>query len=174
MRVREPSGNAIKLMPGVQCRFCPLLHDHQSFAAADVRHRHIAEPPHHPAIDRHLEVRLEFESAHELWNGRINYKRIEQVDVVRDEYRRSRPVESGRELHFKSRACEPQNVAEKRPLRPVVLPRVDEDCQNDEERANHREVNPADRPQKRRAHIEIDFLHATMSIAPGRISSDWH
>jgi hypothetical protein len=44
------------------------------------------------------------------------------------------------------RSCEAKNVAEEESLGPVVLSRVDEGRKNDEEEADHGEMDSADRP----------------------------
>src|SRR5579885_2305850 len=42
--------------------------------AAHVRHGHVAEALHQPAVHRNLEVRFEFPAADKLWNGAVEHE----------------------------------------------------------------------------------------------------
>ena len=66
-----------------------------------------------------------------------------------------------------------KNIAEENALRPIVLARIDENCQAASRNVhNDRKMNSADRPQNSGADREPGVLHTITSSAPGRISSD--
>src|SRR5579872_6919981 len=96
---------------GVQCSLGTFGHDFEAFSSRRVRNGHIAEAAHHPAINRNLEVRFQFETAEKLRNSRICNEWIENVYVIADEDARSHGIESGRTLYLESHTRETQDVA---------------------------------------------------------------
>jgi hypothetical protein len=89
---------------------------------------------------------FELEAPQELRDGRIDHEGIEDIDVVGYEDACALGVKARRPVNFQARACEAKNVAEEEALGPVVFSRVDEGRKNDEEEADHCEMNSADRP----------------------------
>ena len=154
--------------------FGALRHDFQAFAAGRVRHGNISEAAHHPAVDRHFEVRFQFEAAQELRDGRVDHERVENIYVVADENAGASSVESRGATHFEARACETENIAEKCALRPIVLAWIDDSAEQNENCAHHREMNPLTAHRMAERTLQIGLLHTITSSAAGRISRDWH
>jgi hypothetical protein len=70
-------------------------------------------------------MRFKFETAQELWNRGIDYERVEDDDMVANEYARAGWVKSRRVPDFDLRACKAKNIAKEKALGPVVLSRID-------------------------------------------------
>src|SRR5438445_7660860 len=60
-------------------------HAFQVGGLAHVGDGDVAETLHEPAVGRNFEVRLEFPSAHDLWNRAVEDEGIEDVDVINHE-----------------------------------------------------------------------------------------
>ena len=97
---------------GIERRFGPLRHDLQALAGGRVRHGNISEAAHHPAVDRDLEMRFEFEAADKLRNRGVDDEGIENIHVIADEDAGALRIEARRAPHFESHAGESQDIAE--------------------------------------------------------------
>src|SRR5262245_61007894 len=113
-------------------------------------------------------MRFILQAANELRYGGINDKRIPDVDVVADEEARTLAIKARRALHFEIDSRDPQDVAEKPALRPVVFTRVDEDPKQHQRRTNRKKVDDADRPDNDAADCVIESLHLQLIVVDSR------
>src|SRR5262249_5095508 len=95
------------------------------------RHRDVAEPSHHPAVSRDLEMRFVFKAAHELWDRRVDDERVPYINVVADEEAGTLSVEAWGIPRLEIDSRDAQHIAKEPSLRPVVLARVDERAEQD-------------------------------------------
>src|SRR5262249_12151671 len=149
-------------------------HAFQIRGAPHIRHRHISEALHQPAVSGNLEVRFQFPAAHELWNGAVEHERIKQIDVVREKEAGAVRIETlgTANLDFCSR--EKGDAPAQATLKPVVSARVEKNVQKDEHRYDNEKVQGTDHPEKYAAEGEPRFFHRNTSTAEGRISSERH
>src|SRR5262249_24814338 len=139
-----------------------------------VRHRHIAEALHHPAVHGNLEMRFQLQPTHELRNRRVKDKGIEQIHVIDNEEAGPSGVEPCRPTNLKPNSRQPQDVAGEHALRAVVFSRIDENCQQHQDAAHDEEEDAAGGPAQHGSHHQVEFLHTRMSSADGKTSSVWH
>src|SRR5579875_249920 len=139
-----------------------------------IRHGHVAEAAHHPAIGGNFEMRGKLESAHELRNRRVDHEGIEDIHVIAHEKTRALRIESRRASHLEFHARQTQNVAKKNALRPVVFPRIKNRAKPDQQRAYDEKMCAAEGPQRRGTHLAVELPHTITSSAPGKISSRSH
>jgi len=131
----------------------------QILGAADTGHGHVAESLHQPAIHRDAKVGFEFPAPDQLRNRAIEDEGVEQVDVVHHEERGARGVEAGRLLDDHFCAGKKRDAAAEAALKIVVLARIENDGQRDEDRDNEKKVQPAHTPEKPAAQEFPEALH---------------
>ncbi len=126
-RVREPFGESDQADAGIKGLLRTLGHDLEARTRRRVRDGHIPEAAHQPTVDRNSEMRLELEAPKELWNCRVDDKRIEDIYMIADKNTGPLRIEAGRPPNFQPYSRQPQDIPKECALRPVVLPRVYED-----------------------------------------------
>ncbi len=102
---------------------------------------------------------FEFPAPDQLRYRAIEDEGIEQVDVVNHEERGARGVEAGRLLDDHFCAGEKGDAAAEATLKIVVLARIENDGQRDEDRDNEKKVQPAHTPEKPAAQEFPEALH---------------
>src|SRR5262245_8993018 len=150
----------------VQGLFCQLHHPLVIRKIAFGRNGDVAEPAHHPAVGRNLEMRFVFQPAHELRDRRVDDEGVPEVYVITNEEARPIRVETRRVLHFEPDTCDPQDIAKQPALRSVVFPRIDDVTQYHQEGTDRKEMNDADDPEQDRADEIITLLQKTQRL-PG-------
>src|SRR4029077_5983739 len=127
--------------------------------ATDIRHGHIAETLHQPAVSRDFGVRFEFPAADILRNGAVQNEGIEDIDVIDHEKTGAPGVETRRTVNFYADAGQKDDAAAKTPLEPVVLAGIQKDAEEHESRRREEEMEDADEPEKRTAQREEGAPH---------------
>jgi len=119
-------------------------------------------------------VGFEFPTAHELRNGAVENKGVEDVDVIDHEERGALGIEVGRANDFDAGAGEISDAAAKGALQPVVLAHVEKNIEEDESGRSDEEVDEAENPEHSAAQREQGALHMCTSSAPGMMSRERH
>lgn len=91
-------------------------------------------------------MRLEFKSANELRNCRIDDERIKNIYVVADEYARAMGIKPGSSTDLELHPGETHDVAEESPIDPVVFMPVHAESEEHRCGAQHSEMNSAHGP----------------------------
>jgi hypothetical protein len=100
-------------------------------------------------------VRLQLQAAHILWDGRIDDEGIEEIDMIAYKETGSGPIKAGSILDLKPDPGQPQDISEEPSLGTIILSRVNEDPQQDQEATQREEMENAYDPQDKATNDEI-------------------
>jgi len=157
---------------GIERGFGASRHDFQAFAAGRVRDGNISEAAHHPTVHGNLEMRFQLEAAEKLRDRGVNYERVEKIYMIADEDAGADGVETRCAADFEARSSQAQDIAEEKALGPIVLARINDGAECDENYADDGEMDAADCPKDRGADFEVGVFHTITSSAAGRTSRD--
>ena len=127
--------------------------------APHVGDRNVSEALHQPSVGRYFEMGLKFPAADVLRDGAVQNEGVKEIDMIRHEKTRAAGIETRGSDHLDARAGKKCDAAAEAALEPIVLVRVQEDSQKDEQRRNNEEVQAAKNPKTRAAQRQQCALH---------------
>src|SRR5262245_50548598 len=117
---------------------------------------------------------FEFPAANKLRDCAVKNKRVEEIDVIRNEKAGLVRIEAGLADDADSGSGEKHDTAAESTLQPVVFFGVEHDGERDQARDCDGEMQEADEPEQGASNHIPDALHIKTSKADGMTSSSLH